>query len=113
VRKVHLPNGPWAANGGYEYNVALVAALVAIAEDGPGSLSLDALLRMERRGPAWGAFALALGVVSSTLAIELGRRGGPAAAGAAPPAEPETSPYPGTAGDPVTSDDPASPGGTL
>src|SRR4051795_7870461 len=23
IRKVHLPNGPWSAQGGYEYNVAL------------------------------------------------------------------------------------------
>ncbi len=23
IRTVHLPNGPWAANGGYEYNLVL------------------------------------------------------------------------------------------
>jgi len=111
IRKVHLPNGPWAANGGYEYNVALIAALVAIAEDGPGTLSLDALLRMDRRGSAWGVIALALGLVASTVVVEAGRRGPTNVPEA--PAEPVSSPYPGTAGDPVTSDDPAAPGGSL
>ena len=110
VRKVHLPNGPWAANGGYEYNVALIAALVALAEDGPGDLSLDRLLGMERRGPAWGLVALVAGLVASTLAIELGRRGGTPAAAPTAPAEPPASPYPATAGDPVTADGAASDG---
>lgn len=104
IRKVHLPNGPWAANGGYEYNVALIAALVALAEDGPGAPSLDRLLGMERRGAGWGLVALVAGLAASTLAIEVGRRGGAAAATPTAPAEPPSSPYPDTAGDPVTSD---------
>jgi len=112
IRKVHLPNGPWAANGGYEYNVALVAALVALAEDGPGDLSLDHALGMERRGSAWGLVSLVAGLVGSTLAIEVGRRGGPAAAPTAP-AQPSSSPYPETAGDPVTSDGVPGDGSTL
>jgi putative oxidoreductase len=36
IRKVHLANGPWAVNGGWEYNGVLIAALVAVAEAGPG-----------------------------------------------------------------------------
>jgi putative oxidoreductase len=110
IRKVHLPNGPWAANGGYEYNVALIAALVALAEDGPGTLSLDAVLGMQRKGSAWGILALLLGAAASTAAIEAGRRAGQ---GEAAPAEPEASPYPDTAGDPATSDAPGTPGGGL
>jgi putative oxidoreductase len=113
IRKVHLPNGPWAANGGYEYNVALIAALVALAEDGPGAFSLDALLGTERKGTAWGLGALALGAVASTLAVEAGRRGGSPSSAPAAPADPPASPFLDTAGDPVTSDDPTSPGGTL
>ena len=104
VRKVHLPNGPWAANGGYEYNVALIAALVALAEDGPGDLSLDRLLGTERTGAAWGLAALVGGVAASVLAVELGRRGGTPAATPAAPAEPATAPYEDTAGDPTTLD---------
>jgi putative oxidoreductase len=77
IRKVHLPNGPWAGNGGYEYNLVLIAALLALAEEGPGDISLDAVLAGERKGLAWGLGALALGAAASTAAIELGRRAAP------------------------------------
>src|SRR5918912_2057008 len=42
IRKVHLKNGPWSTNGGYEYNLALIAAVTALADSGPGPLSVDA-----------------------------------------------------------------------
>src|SRR5947209_13122296 len=41
IRTVHIKNGPWATNGGYEYNLALIAAMVALADLGPGHISLD------------------------------------------------------------------------
>jgi putative oxidoreductase len=78
IRKVHLPKGPWVMEGGYEYNLVLIAALLALAEEGPGDVSLDAALGMERTGLTWGLFALGLGAGASTAAIEAGRRGGPA-----------------------------------
>ena len=96
IRKVHLPNGPWAANGGWEYNAVLIAALAVLAEQGPGPVSVDGLIGTERSGVAWGLGALALGAAASTFAIEMGRR-------SAPPMPPAESPYPDTAGDPVTS----------
>jgi putative oxidoreductase len=97
IRKVHLPNGPWAANGGWEYNAVLIAALAVLAEQGPGPLSLDRALGIEREGVAWGLGALALGTAASIGAIELGRRSAPPAA-----QDGGESPYPDTAGDPVT-----------
>src|SRR6202035_4324167 len=30
IRKVHAPKGPWAAEGGYEYNLVLLAVVFAI-----------------------------------------------------------------------------------
>src|ERR687883_241217 len=39
IRKVHLPNGPWAANGGGEYNPVLIGAVPALAETRPGDPS--------------------------------------------------------------------------
>ena len=36
IRKVHAPKGPWVTEGGYEYNLALIAAMAAITETGPG-----------------------------------------------------------------------------
>ena len=61
INRVHLKNGPWASNGGYEYNLVLIAAVIALAEVGPGALSFDAALGRERAGPGWALAALALG----------------------------------------------------
>jgi putative oxidoreductase len=80
IRKVHLPNGPWSSNGGYEYNLVLIAALLALSEEGPGDISLDAALGNERAGLRWSLGALALAAATSTAAIELGRRSAPTAA---------------------------------
>jgi putative oxidoreductase len=102
IRKVHLPNGPWAANGGWEYNAVLIAALTVLAEQGPGAASLDRLLRIERSGAAWGLGALALGVAASAATIELGRRSAPPQAQDSATSAPDTAPD--TAGDPVTRD---------
>jgi putative oxidoreductase len=102
IRKVHLPNGPWAANGGWEYNAVLIAALALLAEQGPGPASLDRALGIERSGVAWGLGALALGTVASFGAVELGRRSAPPAAVEA--GEAGDSPFPDTAGDPVTNE---------
>lgn len=104
IRKVHLANGPWAANGGWEYNVVLIAAVLALADDGPGDLSVDALLGLDEPGPAWALGALALGAAASTLTIELGRRAPGAASPATGPAAGDGTAYPDTAGDPTTSD---------
>jgi putative oxidoreductase len=34
IDRVHAKNGPWLSNGGYEYNVVLIAAVLALAEVG-------------------------------------------------------------------------------
>jgi putative oxidoreductase len=75
IRKVHLPNGPWISNQGYEYNLVMIAALLAIVDGGPGPVSVDALRRKSRRGFPAMIGALGLGAAASTLAVELGRRG--------------------------------------
>ncbi len=62
VRKVHLKNGLWVSDGGYEYNLALVAALVALADVGPGHVSLDHALGIEVKGPLVALLALAGGI---------------------------------------------------
>jgi len=65
INRVHLKNGPWVTNGGYEYNIVLIAAVIALTEVGPGKLSLDHALGSERSGPAWALAALALGVAGA------------------------------------------------
>jgi putative oxidoreductase len=74
IRKVHWRNGIWSANGGYEYNLMLIAALLALTESGPGPVSLDQQLGIATKGPKWALFSLLLGASASTAVIELGRR---------------------------------------
>jgi putative oxidoreductase len=76
IDTVHGKNGPWLNKGGYEYNVVLIAAALALVEVGPGSLSLDAALGRERSGSVWALAAL--------LAGGLGALGAHLAAAAAP-----------------------------
>ena len=62
INRVHFKNGPWATSGGYEYNVVLIAAVIALTEVGPGRLSVDHALGIERSGPGWALAALLTGV---------------------------------------------------
>jgi len=79
INRVHLKNGPWASKGGYEYNVVLIAAALALAETGPGSPSVDAARGDRMHGPGWALGALALGAAGAV--------GAHLAAGAAPASE--------------------------
>lgn len=80
IRTVHGKNGPWLSDGGYEYNVVLIAAVLALVEVGPGPLSLEGRLGRERSGPRWALAALAAG--------SLGALGSHLAAAAPAPAPP-------------------------
>ncbi|HEV2451136.1 MAG TPA: DoxX family protein [Streptosporangiaceae bacterium] len=81
IRKVHASNGPWVSKGGYEYNLVLIAALLALADGGPGQLSLDRLIHLDDTGPGWALAALATGAAASAATVELGRRYAEAAHG--------------------------------
>jgi putative oxidoreductase len=74
IRKVHVDNGFWITDGGYEYNLALIAGAQALVDAGPGSPSVDEGLGLNLKGGKWALFALAAGVAGSAAAIELGRR---------------------------------------
>ena len=76
IRTVHLKNGLWASKGGYEFNLALIAGLLALVDGGPGSPSVDASLGTGETGPGWALATLAVGAAGSTLAIAAGRRQG-------------------------------------
>ncbi len=103
IKTVHLKSGPWASNGGYEYNAVLIAVVLALAELGPGPISIDALLGRERSGTGWAlaaAGAGALGALGAQLltsaaggrdaGVSGGRRASRAAT-AASPARPSSS----------------------
>lgn len=65
IRTVHAKNGPWLNDGGYEYNVVLIAAVLALVEVGPGGLSLDAALGRERSGSKCALATLAAGALGA------------------------------------------------
>ncbi len=65
IATVHLPRGFWVSKGGYEFNLALLAAVTALALTGPGAYSLDAALRIQLPEPVTlliGTIALIIGV---------------------------------------------------
>jgi putative oxidoreductase len=62
IHRVHSKNGPWNSAGGYEYNVVLIAAVLTLAELGPGPLSIDG---RRRQGPIWALGALVTGVLGA------------------------------------------------
>jgi putative oxidoreductase len=83
IHRVHLKNGPWITNQGYEYNLMLILAAALVAELGPGAVSVDGLLGIETSGPAWGIAALAMGGAGAFGVNQL------AQSGATAPAAPE------------------------
>ncbi len=96
ARKAHAKNGPWVTENGYEYNLVLIAAMTALAESGPGPLSVDGRLLPRFRGPALAAASLAAAAAGSALATSA-RFNDPAPA----PQEGESP----VAGDPAANDD--------
>jgi len=71
---VHQPKGPWAAEGGWEYNAVLVAALMALIDGGPGDISVDAAVGRQEWGPGWALAGLGLGAAASAAAMTIGRQ---------------------------------------
>ena len=94
IRKAHAKQGPWVTEGGWEYNAALVAAMAALAEHGPGAPSVDAVAFPWMKGKGFALAGLAAAVAGSYLATE---RFSEADTG---PVEGEAAP-----GDPAASDD--------
>jgi putative oxidoreductase len=75
IRKVHFAKGVWVSNGGYEYNLVLLAIVFALTDLGPGEWSLDRVLGTRRSGPSWALAQLAAGAVGSAAAVAIGVRG--------------------------------------
>ena len=82
VDKVHGSKGPWVTEGGYEYNLVLMAVAFAAAAEGPGSASVDEALGIELSGPvvALGQLALGLGGAYAVSRKGVGSDEAPAAA---------------------------------
>ena len=79
IETVHAKNGPWLSKGGYEYNVVLIGAVLALVEVGPGALSFDGALGRERSGTGW-MLASALTGALGALGARMSRAPAPAPA---------------------------------
>src|SRR3954470_23091265 len=81
ILKVHVSNGIWAAEGGFEFPLVLVTVGFAITTLGPGSLSVDSWLAIDNwAGINWtinpaarSAIALAVGLAGG-LVVALASR---------------------------------------
>jgi putative oxidoreductase len=58
IKSVHLAKGPWASNGGYEYNLLILLAVLVITEDDAGTAVAVAQLLAGALGSA-ATYALA------------------------------------------------------
>jgi putative oxidoreductase len=74
LRKVHLEKGLWNTSGGYEFNLTLIAAAIALIDAGPGRPSVDEALGLKLKGGGWALAGLAAGIGGSAAAIELAKR---------------------------------------
>jgi putative oxidoreductase len=93
VRKVHLANGPWVSNGGFEYNAVLLAALFAITAAGPGTAALDE----GHAGTGWALAEFAAGLIGSEAILRLADKSAAPAADAQEamaPASGQAEPHP-------------------
>jgi putative oxidoreductase len=72
IRHVHAKNGPWITDGGFEHPAVVLAVLAALAESGPGPLSLDAKYGIELKGGVAMALALGMGAAAATYVAERG-----------------------------------------
>ena len=73
VLSVHLKNGFFNSEQGFEYNLVLVAALFALAGIGAGGWSLDNALGIDMTGIAWALGALGAGLLGGIAAVLGGR----------------------------------------
>ncbi len=67
IRRVHGEKGPWVTNGGYEYNLTLIAAVPALTEAGPGRPSVDEAVFPRLKGNGWAFAAFAASAAGATL----------------------------------------------
>jgi putative oxidoreductase len=75
IATVHWAKGFWVTAGGFEYNLAIIAAAIGIAAAGPGRFSLDRAAGWDDglSGVWWGAGALAVALVAALITLTAAR----------------------------------------
>jgi putative oxidoreductase len=81
IATVHWQNGFFATKGGYEFNLTLLAVVVAITATGPGRFSFDRLLGLDEysAGLWWGLGVLVIAILSAAATVGLFREQPPVA----------------------------------
>jgi putative oxidoreductase len=76
VALIHWRNGFWSGKGGYEFNLLIASAAVALAAIGPGRFSVDHAIGLDDNlsGFWWGVGTVALAALISFLTLTAGRR---------------------------------------
>jgi len=71
VGTVHWRNGFWSTGGGFEYNLLIWAAAIAVAASGPGRFSLDAAFGWvdNLSGVWWGVGVLVASLAGGMLVV--------------------------------------------
>jgi putative oxidoreductase len=73
IATVHWRNGFFNSSGGYEFNLLIVAAAIALAITGPGEISIDHLAGWSLAGPAWGLAALGISAAAAAFVLSMRR----------------------------------------
>jgi putative oxidoreductase len=73
IATVHLRNGIWVTEQGFEYNLVLIAAAFALTAVGAGAWSLDRALDLNLAGADWGIAALLAGLLGGAAVVLSGR----------------------------------------
>ena len=79
IGSVHWKNGFWSTKGGYEFNLTLLAAAIAIVATGPGRFSFDRALGWDGAlsGLSWAVAVLAAAVLASAITLAVRRTSQP------------------------------------
>jgi putative oxidoreductase len=70
IRHVHWKNGVWNSDGGIELPALVLAVLAALADSGPGRLSLDEAFGIRLRGPAVMLVSMGAGAAAAVYIAE-------------------------------------------
>ena len=76
VATVHVKNGIWNTNQGYEYNLVMAASVFALSGIGAGAWSLDNAFGFDLHSAVWALAALAAGLIGGATAVISGRMAG-------------------------------------
>jgi putative oxidoreductase len=75
IATVHWTKGFFAGNGGYEFNLLILAGAVALAATGPGRFSIDNAIGWADNisGVVWGSIVLVAALAVGFTSLTLGR----------------------------------------